>query len=93
MASITKDQYDFALAKVEELLPQVDDNTPADDPKSVELVRMSEIVIQYEKEHDPIPFVSPELAAKIDKARQEFRDGKCFSLKGHEEVDRYFESM
>lgn len=93
MANITKDQYDFALAKVEDLLPQVDDNTPADDPKSVELVRMSEIVIQYEKEHDPIPFISPELAAKIEEARQEFRDGKCISLKGHEEVDRYFEFM
>jgi len=37
--------------------------------------------------------VTPELAAKIEKARQEFRDGNTISLKSHEDVDRYFESM
>ena len=37
--------------------------------------------------------VTPELAAKIEKARQEYREGKAISLKTHEDVDRYFESM
>jgi len=37
--------------------------------------------------------VTPELEAKIKKARQEYREGKDISLKTHEEVDRYFESM
>ena len=37
--------------------------------------------------------ITPELAAKIEKARQEFREGKTVSLKSHEDVDRYFESM
>ena len=27
MAKITKEQYEFALARIEELLPMVDDNT------------------------------------------------------------------
>ena len=31
MNKVTKEQYEFALARVEELLPLVDDNTPAND--------------------------------------------------------------
>lgn len=31
MSKITKEQYDFAMERVEELLPLVDDNTPAND--------------------------------------------------------------
>jgi len=37
--------------------------------------------------------ITPELAAKIEKARQEYREGKTISLKTHEDVERYFESM
>lgn len=37
MSKITKEQYEFALARVEELLPLVDDNTPANDKNAVEL--------------------------------------------------------
>lgn len=33
------------------------------------------------------------LAAKIEKARQELRDGETVSLKSHEDIERYFESM
>ena len=54
MTKITKEQYEFALARVEELLPLVDDSTPANDKSMVELSVMSDIVIAYEKEHFPI---------------------------------------
>ena len=54
MAKITKEQYEFALARIEELLPMVDDYTPANDRNAVELTMMSDIVIDYEKEHYPI---------------------------------------
>jgi HTH-type transcriptional regulator/antitoxin HigA len=54
MDKITKDQYEFALAKVEELLPLVDDNTPANDRRALELSVMSDIVIAYEKKYFPI---------------------------------------
>ncbi|MDR2622581.1 MAG: helix-turn-helix domain-containing protein [Dysgonamonadaceae bacterium] len=54
MDKITKEQYEFALAKVEELLTLVDDNTPANDKKAVELSVMSDIVIAYENAHFPI---------------------------------------
>lgn len=37
--------------------------------------------------------ITPELAKKIEKARQEFRGGNTISLKTHEDIDRYFESM
>ncbi len=54
MRIITEDQYKLAKARVEELLPLVDDSTPLDAPKAVELIMMSDIVIDYEKEHFPI---------------------------------------
>lgn len=54
MAKITKEQYEFALSRIEELLPMVDDNSPANDRNAVELRMMSDVVIDYEKEHYPI---------------------------------------
>ena len=54
MAKITKDQYEFALARIEELLPLVDNNTPSNDRDAVELTMMSDVVVDYEKEHYPI---------------------------------------
>ena len=54
MSKITKEQYEFALARIEELLPMVDDNTPANDRNAIELTMMSDVVIDYEKEHFPI---------------------------------------
>ena len=54
MSKITKKQYEFALARVEELLPLVDDNTVANDRNAIELTMMSDIIIDYEKEHYPI---------------------------------------
>ena len=54
MSKITKEQYEFALQRIEELLPLVDDNTPANDRNAIELTLMSNTVIEYEKEHFPI---------------------------------------
>lgn len=54
MAKITKEQYEFALSRIEELLPIVDDNTPANDHNAVEVTMMSDVVIAYEKKHYPI---------------------------------------
>lgn len=47
-------RYEYALNRVEELLPQVDDAMPASAPESMELAIISEFVIAYEKEHFPI---------------------------------------
>ena len=50
-------EYQAALAKIEAMLPQVDDNTPADDPKAIELVAVSEAVIDYEKRQYEMRFL------------------------------------
>jgi len=54
MNKITKKQYEFALNRVEELLPLVNDNTPTNDKSAIELTVMSDIIIEYENEHYPI---------------------------------------
>jgi HTH-type transcriptional regulator/antitoxin HigA len=54
MDTVTKEQYEFALARVEELLPLVDDSMPANDKRAVELSVMSDIVIAFEKVHFPV---------------------------------------
>ena len=51
---ISEKVYEFALDRIEALLPLVKDDTPAEDAKSIELMIMSDIVINYEKEHYPI---------------------------------------
>jgi len=51
---ITKEKYEFAQARIEELLPLVDDNIPANDKNAIELALMSDIVIAYENEHYPM---------------------------------------
>lgn len=47
-------QYDAALARIDELLPLVSDETPIDNPASVELVKISKLVSDYEDVHYPI---------------------------------------
>ena len=54
MEKVSKEEYEFALIRIEELLPLVNDNTPANDKNAVELSVISNIVIAYEKEHYPI---------------------------------------
>ena len=50
----TEKQYEAAMARINELLEIVDDNTPADDKNSVELVLLSNLVADYEDIHYPI---------------------------------------
>ena len=63
--------YEFALARVEELLPLVDDNTPANDKNAVELTLMSDIVIAYKKEHYPIEKPTVEELIKLSLEEKE----------------------
>ena len=69
MSKITKEQYEFALARIEELLPLVTDETPANDRNAIELTMMSDVVIEYEKEHFPIS--KPSVADLIELSLQE----------------------
>ena len=69
MSKITKDQYEFALARIEELLPKVKDDTPSNDRNAIELTMMSDVVILYEKEHFPIS--KPSVADLIGMSLEE----------------------
>ncbi|WP_071133847.1 helix-turn-helix domain-containing protein [Millionella massiliensis] len=59
----TQAQYDWAVSRVEELLPLVNDNTPKDDPNLIELELLSNLVADYSDEHFAIG--SPSLADVI----------------------------
>ena len=37
--------------------------------------------------------ITPELAAEIERARQEYREGKCITLRTHEDIDKWFDSL
>lgn len=52
---ITKKEYEAALKRIDELLPLVTDDTPDDDINLIELLKVSDIVEEYEDEHYPMP--------------------------------------
>ena len=37
--------------------------------------------------------ITPDLQAKIDKAREEIHSGQCITLKSHDDIDNYFASL
>ena len=37
--------------------------------------------------------ITPELQKKIDRARRQWRQGKCISLRTHEDIDNYFNKL
>lgn len=45
------EQYEWAVKRVEELLPLVDDSTPRTNPESIELELLSNLVADYSEEH------------------------------------------
>lgn len=47
----TKEQYEWAVKRVEELLPLVTDETQSNDPNSIELELLSNLVADYSEEH------------------------------------------
>jgi len=56
-------QYNWAIAKVETLLPLVNEQTPLDDPISIELELLSNLVADYSEVHFAIG--APSLVASI----------------------------
>ena len=46
-----KAQYEWAVKRVEALLPQVGEDAPEDDPGRIELELLSELVSEYSEEH------------------------------------------
>lgn len=59
----TKQQYDEAISRIEELYRQTDENTKADDPMMIELDALGKAVEEYEDIHYPI--AKPTLASVL----------------------------
>lgn len=66
---ISKQQYEYALDRIEELLPLVTDDTPAYDKNAIELTIVSDVVEAYEKIHYPI--AKPTIGELISLSIQE----------------------
>ena len=66
---ITEAVYETALARIEELLPVVTDNTQSTDHRAVELQIMSDIVIEYERIHFPVgmPTLANVIRLRLDE--------------------------
>lgn len=47
-------QYKVIMARIDELIIETDENTPADDARLQELDLLSALIEEYEKEHYPI---------------------------------------
>jgi len=62
-------EYEAIMARVDELVEIVDDNTPQTDKHYIELDFLTDLVVAYEKEHYPIGKSEPTLqvAHKIHK--------------------------
>ena len=70
MAAIkTKQQYDKAVERIEELLLLVGNDTPTDDKDFIELDLLSELVADYEAIHYPVRM--PTLPEVIKSSMQE----------------------
>ena len=54
MNTISHKQYVEANLRLEELLNEVNDNTPEDSPLTKELIEVSDIIEQYEEIHFPM---------------------------------------
>ena len=50
----SEEQYQAAMARIEELLPIVKEDTPEDDESYLELVRLSYMAADYEEKNYPI---------------------------------------
>ena len=48
---ITKEKYEYSQARIDALLPQITENTASDDPLMLDLMKVTDIVESYEKEH------------------------------------------
>ena len=62
-------QYKAMMARIDELFFETDENTPADDPRLLELDLLSSLVEEYEKEHFPIEI--PSLVTTMNSRMEE----------------------
>lgn len=64
----------------------------ADNGEQVLIRRKNEIYALVKVGREDL-MITPELQARIDKARAEIKSGKCITLKSSEDIDAYFDSL
>ncbi len=70
MENITKEEYEKALVRLEELLPLVGNDCPADDENMIEFEAVSDVIERYE--NDAFPAYQPSLGEIIQEALFEY---------------------
>lgn len=66
--------------------------TKADNGEQVLIRRKNEIYALVKVGREDL-MITPELQARIDKAREEIKSGKCVTLNSSEDIDAYFDSL
>lgn len=68
MTEISKAQYEYALERIEELLPYIGNDIPMTDRHMIEMDIVSDIVNRYEKLHYPIakPTLGELISSQLD---------------------------
>ena len=66
--------------------------TRADNGEQVLIRRKNDIYALVKVGREDL-VITPELQARIDKAREEIKSGKCVTLKSNEDIDAYFDSL
>lgn len=76
MAEVTKQQYEYALQRIEELLPYVGNDVPMSDRNMIEMDIVTDIVNRYEKIHYPIekPTLGELIADSLDTLNMTAKD-------------------
>ena len=76
------EQYNWAVARVEQLLPLVDENTSRMDPNSIELELLSSLVADYSEEHFSLGKPSLSDVVKLRMAELGLTQAKLAELLG-----------
>ncbi|MEO5390265.1 hypothetical protein ABJB28_09700 [Bifidobacterium bifidum] len=66
--------------------------TKADNGEQVLIRRKNEIYALVKVGREDL-MITPELQARIDKAREAITSGQCVTLKSSEDIDAYFDSL
>ena len=66
--------------------------TRADNGEHILISRKNEIYALMKGGREDVK-ITPELQARIEKAREEIKSGKCVTLKSSEVIDAYFDSL
>ena len=54
------------------------------------LLSLPQIIIKTKDMSTSVNKITPDLQAKLDKAREEIHSGLCTTLKSHDDIDNYF---